>query len=568
MRGFAGKSGAILLALAIITLIYMSPALPSLTSAVIGDGGDNYQFLGFQYVAKRLVSTGDALSGWTDYWRYPAGIQFQSAADSMLFVLLGLLLYGGTDNPILVYNLSVVLLVYLNLVLSYAAYRTWFSRSLSIVGAIMYGASFYTLAKVGGHVNLAATAGFPLFFSALYRIWRYSGRRRDFMLLAASSLYLTLSSLQYPLILLGALPFFVMLLLIYSRENVFEFLRIIWNKRLLAALATLLLVVGIVPFHGRKLAELVKGATILPSDRLVVVPPVNFILPNRYVPAVAAAIPNSTKSWIEYSVFLGFAEIVLVLLAVRSLKPSPAKHCLVTAAVVLLVICLGQPGTLEWLWPYPYLFRILPYRGIIEPARFYVLLYFAMTVLILLYLQQQNKQKVILTIAFLIGIERLPMNYHRSPTLYEPAFIEAVKKRPTRAVLDLPVNVSWSGGQFYDLYSVHYQRPIVNGYFHWSGDHPATRALVAKLREFECEVEPTGVVKEFDNSKAVVKRDEVLEALIRHDIRTVVVHKNLLLSAEHCGPVPQYIDALLGQNDRWEVLFDSPSKRVLWLRRS
>lgn len=177
-------------ALLLTALVCIAPALSVLRTRIIGDGGDNYQFLGFQYIAHRLVSSGHLGFGHTSYWRYPAGFDLQRGADSMLFIAIGLVFYGITAEPVLVYNLSVLTLVLLNLLVSYLAFRTWFNRTISFIGGVMYGLSFYSLAKVGGHVNLISTAGFALFFAAIYRIYRDDGQLRDFILLAASVVYL------------------------------------------------------------------------------------------------------------------------------------------------------------------------------------------------------------------------------------------------------------------------------------------------------------------------------------------------------------------------------------------
>jgi len=367
-----------------LTLIFMAPALPHLTTAVIGDGGDNYQFLGFQYLANRLVSSGHPEMGWTDYWRFPFGIDLDSATDSMLFITLGLLLYRFTNDAVLVYNVSVLMLVFLNLVLSYVAFRTWFSRNLALIGAIIYGLSFYSLAKVGGHVNLISTAGFPLFFASVCNIWRYDGRRRDFAMMAGSAAYLTLASLQYPLLLAGVLPFLIVLLFVFERAALAQLLQVFWQKKILLLASMALTIVVVAPFEGRKLMEFLRGETILPSDQFVVVPPINLVLPNAYIPTISSAIPNSTRSWIEYSIFLGFAEVVLLGMAVVRLRSNRGAHFLFACAAVLLVLTLG------W-WPYRYLFRVMPYRGIIEPGRFFVALYLPITLLILLLLQRIEK---------------------------------------------------------------------------------------------------------------------------------------------------------------------------------
>ena len=552
------KTLTIIFVLAAVTLIYMSPALPRLNTAVIGDGGDNYQFLGFQYLAHRLVSEGHFGLGQTTYWRYPAGIDLQSAADSMLFVAIGLVFYQFTPDPVLVYNFSVLLLVFLNLLFSYAAFRTWFSRGLALLGAVIYGLSFYSLSKVGGHVNLISTAGFAVFFAAIYRIWRDDGRTRDFAMMAVSVAYLTLSSLQYPLLLAGGLPFLIVLVFVMDRSSLVRLFQILWRKKILFVASAGLALLVVFPFEGRKLMEFLRGETLLPADQFIAVPPINLIVPNRYIPTIVASIHNDSRGWIEYSIFLGFVEIVMLAISIIKVRSNPKPPLLLATMALFSVLTLG------W-WPYAYLFRVMPYRGIIEPGRFYVLLYLAITLLILFQLQQVRSKRVVLLVASLIAVERLPLHFYLSPTHREEDLVAAIRARPSHAVLDLPAYASWWNGQRYDLYSVYYDRPIVEGYFNWSGDLPSSRILTDRLNEFRCYLEPEQVVH-YDAALAKQKHDEILHELVKYGIRIVVVHRDLFGSPSECGAAPQFVDALLQEKERWEVLLDTPKKRVLWLR--
>jgi hypothetical protein len=541
-------------------LIYVSPALPRLTAAVIGDGGDNYHFLGVQYLARRLITTDGFPLGRSDYWRYPNGVDFQSAADAMLFVAVGLVLYVFFADPILVYNLSVIVLVFLNLLVSYFAFRIWFGRGLALIGAIMYGLSFYSLAKLGGHINLIVTAGFPLFFCAACRIARDGGRARDFVFLGLAASLLTLSSLQYPLILLGAVPFFVLFLLVFQRASLMQFFRVIARRQALALLAVVLALAIVLPFEGRKITEFLRGDTILPAPQFIPVPPVNLVVPNSYVPSIVAAVPNGTRDWIEYALFIGYAEILCLFAAAFFLPRTRMAGVLWFSTAVLGVLTLG-------IWPYGLLFETLPYRGIIEPGRFYVVFYLGITILILMFLQQRVRDwRVLLAFGFVVAVERLPWDFQMSPTMKEADLVAAVQSKPTSGVLDLPVYLSWFRGQLYDAYSVHYERPIVMGYIHWSGDHPESRRLTDKLKKLQCYYEARDVIWEYTAAEAADLRADILSTLEKNDIRVVVVHKNLLRPPEQCGLAHRFIEALLEETERWEVLLDTDTKRVLWLR--
>src|SRR3990167_7871149 len=126
------------------TFLFTFPSLFNLSDKIIGDGGDSYQFLGFQYIAKLQVSQGKFPFGWTNYWRYPVGFDFSIGYDSTLFVLVGFVFYQFFGNPVVVYNLSVLMILFLNCILSYLFFAKITKREdLGLLGSIVYGFSFY-----------------------------------------------------------------------------------------------------------------------------------------------------------------------------------------------------------------------------------------------------------------------------------------------------------------------------------------------------------------------------------------------------------------------------------------
>jgi hypothetical protein len=545
--------------LLLITTLVLFPAFSGIGSHVIGDGGDNYQFLGFQSLGHRLWSEGKFPFGWTDYWRYPHGVQFQSATDSTLLVLAGLVLYPLLHDPVVVYNAAVIALLLANASLSYLAFRTWFARPQALLGAIVYGLSFYSLGKLGGHVNLITTAGFALFAAAVLRLQDAKRPRAAWVQLVLACLTVAFASLQYPLILVGALPFAAGLTLVFFPDTARALVQTLRRQWLAFALSAAALAAAFGLFHGRKLLDLARGEVQLPPETIITVPAVNFVSANRYLPVAASVLSNSTRPWIEYAVFFGYVEIALAGLALVVLPRSRLKWYLAAATALFLVLSLGR-------WPYPYLFRVLPYRGIIEPARFCTIAYLAATILILLLLERIEKKWALAAIGVLLVAERLPRNFHLSPPHRDPELVAAVRSRPTRAVLDLPAYTSWWNGQRYDLYSVHYDRPIVMGYIHWSGDGPASSRLVRELAPFGCHVNPQEAPHETDAERLRQKAAQILGVMREHGIRTVVLHKDLFRSDPECGTARLYIDALLEKTEQWEVVLDTPAKRVLWRR--
>lgn len=550
----------------ILTLIITFPSIFFLTTKVIGDGGDGFQFMGFQYIAKMLFSHGQFPFGWTNYWRYPYGVEFQNISDSSLFTLLGLLFYSFLTNPILIYNLSVLFLIFLNLGLSYIVFRTYFTRILSFTGTIIYGLSFFTISKLGGHVNLILTAAFPFFFYSVYKIYKNNGSLQSFIIFSFASLLLIFSSLQFPLFLLGGLPFIMILLYVFYPQELKSFAGVIWNKKKYTLISIVIIFMFFFLLHGNKLIAYLQGNVQLPVNEITTVPPENLFLPNQYLHTVSSVITNDSKEWIEYSLFLGYIEIILLAGALVFTKENKLKSFFVYFTLIFLIISLGKQPILSWLWPYQYLFHILPYRGIIEPGRFFMLFYLGITFLILLLLQKITNKYVLLAIALLLIVERLPVGFRLTDESINQALVSKVQQSPTRAVLDLPIYTDWWNGQLYDYYSIYYQKPIVNGYFHWSGNTPVAKSLVNQMGEYTCYYDPNAALQQYDQNLAQYKKKQILNIMNIYQIKTLIIHKNLYLNSEHCGQAKNYIQTLIEDQNQWQKLYEDTNSLVLWLK--
>src|SRR3989344_6966058 len=189
----------------VITCIVTFPAIFHVSDKIIGYGGDNYQFLGFQYVANHQVEQGQFPFGWTNYWRYPVGFDFSAAYDSTLLMLTGVALYSFISDPVVVYNFSTLLLLAVNGVLSFYLFRELTTNEwLGFLGGLLYGFSFYVIARAAGHTNLIVTGVFPFFVYSLIGLYKENGSWKHFFLFGISIVLTFLASLQYFLLLIGS----------------------------------------------------------------------------------------------------------------------------------------------------------------------------------------------------------------------------------------------------------------------------------------------------------------------------------------------------------------------------
>ncbi|MDO8497677.1 MAG: hypothetical protein Q7S61_03990 [bacterium] len=543
----------------VLVILITFPSILHLQDKMIGDPGDGYQFMGFQYLGHMQIASGQFPFGWTHYWRYPFGAHFQDLSDSAIFIVEGVILYQFFQNPVFVYNISVLLLLFFNVCLSYISFRVFFSRLHSFIGAVVYGLSFYTIAKTGGHINLILNASLLLCIASIVKIYKEKGSRNSFILLTLSFILIPLSSLQHPFFLLGTLPFlFPFLPLLYKKELV-KSIELAKEKKVSLLISICIPILFIFLFHGHKIIGFFENKIYLPESDIQHVPPINFLIPNSYITSLVSLVKNNTYRWIEHVTFVGYLEMILFVCACLFLKPSREKKLLIILTIIFFLFAIGAP-------PYSFLTHFFPYKAVLESGRFFIIFYIWFTMLILLFLQQLQNKKIILVILSLLILERVPLSFQLSPSLYDKEFITAVQKTNSSAVLDLPLYTESYYGPRYDMYSIYYKKPIVNGYFHWSADRGEAKQLTDRLVEYKCYRNATDVPQDYTYDKAVSKKKDVIRVLKKYDIRTVVIHKDLNLNKDTCQRAKKYIDVLLEDSSQWKKVFESKEKIVFELQ--
>src|SRR3989344_5068050 len=218
-----GKKLHFLLAVLISILcviILTFPTIRHLTTHLIGDGGDNLQFFGWTQIAINNLSQNKWPFVDTQAWRYPNGFEFSRSIDGFLFFLFFLATHYFFDSSIITFNVAVLLLLTLNVIISYLFFSSITKeKTLGLIGAIIYGLSPYVLARAVGHINLIFIAGFPLFGYSLLSFYKSNSHKKNIFWLGFSILLIGYGSMQYLLIFLGFLPWFILLSLLDARER-------------------------------------------------------------------------------------------------------------------------------------------------------------------------------------------------------------------------------------------------------------------------------------------------------------------------------------------------------------
>ncbi len=537
----------------LLTIILTFPSVLHLTDKIIGDGGDNYQFLSFQYLAHKELKDGNIYLGWTNYWRFPSGFNFSISYDSTVLLFVGIILYRLINDPIIVFNLSVLFLVFLNGILSYISFKGITNdKILGIVGSITYGYSFFTLSKIGGHVNLILNGSFPFFIYSIISIYKYQGRLIDFIKLSMAITLIYFSSLQYLLILVCSLILLTPFILVFYKNEASDFLLVILNKKWSILITSSLIVSIFIFFNFEHIIMFFTNTLILPSQDIISVPIINYFLPNKYLLTFATVFSNNTYTWIENVVFLGYIEFVILILFLFMYKNLKQKLYLLINILTIFIVSLGD----QWNLPYRIFYNYFPFRGVQEANRFFIILYLFLTLSILLFLKSFPNKVIIWLFILFIVFERLPRSFYLNDTHKEEPFINFVRSSNSIAVLDLPILLSWDGS-VYNLYSTYYQKSIVNGYLHWLGDYPVTRSFINdNLKSFRCNLDGSLMEQGEDGN--------LISALQSNNIKTLVIHKDLILK-RRCGNVLDRIKSFIDSSDKFTKGFEDKNKEVYFL---
>jgi hypothetical protein len=257
-------------------------------------------------------------------------------------------------------------------------------------------------------------------------------------------------------------------------------------------------------------------------------------LPNPYLKLIISSIAGSQSSpSIEKLVFLGFVEVIILCVGVfYSLLSRGKKFYLFLFALFLVPFSLSLgfgKGDNLWFLPYHFLSNLFPFSLIPETGRYYVVFNFFIAIIIVLLLDKLSIKKrsyfLIIIIVFLI-LERLPSNYYLAPSLKNASYQNAVRLEKSAAVLDLPINFYYPN---YDIISFYYNKPIVNGYFHWSADSDKEKSFVLTnnlLTRYICDQNDPLQNSQIDNFYEAASDAQMLSLLKENGINTIVVHKD------------------------------------------
>lgn len=519
----------ILLFFTLLTIILTYPACFHLSDKLIGDGGDNYQFLSFQYIINKNILKGLFPFSWSNILRYPYGFDFSRGYDATYAILGGALL-NFIFNKVVSYNLIVLSILLLNGFFSYLFFqKITKSVSLGIIGGIIYGFSFYVLGRAAGHINLLLIGGFPLFFYTILSL-REKQSLFNFILVVTSVVLIAFGSVQYLLFLLIFSFFFLIVSCLFYPNEIFKFINMISkNKRKLAVAIIYFIFIFLLFYYPYIKSLFIKRTFVFPNSQLQffdLKPEIyDYILPNPFLKTlqITKLLKNSYQAKVDKVVFLGFAEIIAFLYFLNSKCNKRLKLYL----LVMVAVFSGVPHLI-----YPYLYSYFPFSTTAEISRYYVFYYLILVIGIVLGLSSitNNKKRAIVFIAFfiLIILERLPTNFYLSDIGEWKVIYDIVKQQNTEGIVILPLS-NWYTK--YNLVPVFTDKKLVEGYIHWSTNDEESNKFIKNCGEMNrFDLENEKIPTEFFLNEQFVQNEvklnhKMLNCLKQNNIQIIVFDK-------------------------------------------
>lgn len=502
----------------LLALLFSNVFFINVNSNLIGDGYDNYEFFGFMNLAKENILSFKHPFSQTNTLRYPDGFDFSYGYDGAFAVLTGAFL-SMFLGAIIGYNLTIVIILFLNIYLSFYYFKKFGQLKnhkgglelKSLLAAIIFGVSPYVFARINGHLNLALVAGIPMFiyyYTLLNKNIVQSIeeiKKADYMAIMIAVLLIGMGSLQYLILLTVVFP--VVLLLTTKKEDFGkykEFLKS--NIRDLITYFSLFMLAFTFLYYGY-IAAIIKGELVLVDTESKFYEPhlLDIFIPNQYLGDVWGLI-NPSEQAIERVITVGTLEFILLLFLLIKIKDKKVQLLGISMFLVYLFLAFG-------IWEIPY------YS---EGGRVVILLSLFIALILVSYDYLFTNPIFVGLMLTVIVVERLFFNVQVSEPLAAKLLNEKISSLPGEAVLNIPLS---KYSTYRSALPVFYEKKVLDGYFHYTA---ATQDSEKTLHEkhfsrLVCQFERGD---EPETGFSLGDRSEALKAFREKDIGSIVVFKD------------------------------------------
>lgn len=531
----------------LLAILFTLPAIFRLNSHFISDGADAYQFAGFQYLMADNLKQGKWPLADSNQWFYPNGIELSRSYDGALFSLGGAVLLLLTSQPILSYNLMIIITFVFNflaiyLLLEYIKKNSFFN----LLGATIFGFSFYALARGAGHSNLLMIGSFPLLILAILRL-KKSADNRNFALLGLALVLSGLSSAQYLAITFIVGLFLLPICFIFYYQDTLTFFRNIFQnfkKTLLTAIVTLA-ILG--PFMWPLFSAYLKQDYYGRDHRADFSPPViNLVIANPFISVLSSKLAINEERTIEYVVYLGLIELIILAIYLPKLLVKDKRIAFIFATlIVTLILTLGvkNPET-GIILPYYFLYLHFPFNVVPETGRFIILAYIQLAILISLILQtkfkplNEERRFIVAFIFALIILERISFGGYFQTKTPTKSLIDAVKNTPAAAIVEIPN----SSTQEANVLPAFFHKATIFNQSHWLGHTQKTKEFLFQSGTSQLICKPELHLEKHQVEIGEQKSfTEILDNLVAIDATTIILHRDHKLDWPECASVLEIV---------------------------
>ena len=502
----------------LLTLLFSGIFFIDADGVLIGDGGDNYEFLGFMNIAKENLLDGKYPFSKTDILRYPVGFEFSYGFDGVFSVFTGAVL-SIFLGPIISYNFTIVLILFLNIYISFVFFKKISELSgvdqnddlKSLLAALIFGASPYVFARINSHLNLAFVVGIPML---TYYIVNLNNKvihkseeisSKEIFMLGASVVLIGLGSLQYLILLLLVSP--VILSIILYKHNLSNYVWFFkkYLKQTITALATFCALFYIVWF-GYINAFLANNLVMSdPLEKFTKPHLADVVVPNKYLGEVWGVVNPSSMS-IEKVITVGIVEMGILFYIIFKIKNRKIKFIGLGVFLIYLFLSFG-------VWE----IAIYP-----EGGRTVILLSLFISLVLVSQKDLFKNPVVVGLLLTLVLIERLFFNIQTTEPLVAKELSQEIRKLSGSAVLNVPLS---KYSPYRSALPVFYNKKVLDGFFHYTAADVASEQVFEEKHfgRFICATEREDAP---DTVFTYGERQEALDEFKQKDISAVVIFKD------------------------------------------
>lgn len=502
----------------LLALLFSNVLFIDASNVSIGDGGDNYEFMGFMYLTKQNILNGEAPFAYTNIFRYPHGFEYNHGADGFLPIVVGAL-FSLFLEPVISYNITVVAILFLNVLSCLVFFEklaelndTNSNKEVKVVlASVIFGLSPYVFARLNSHLNLATVVGFPalMYYLAFMNnniVQRSQNIKiREFLFIVFSIVLVGLGSLQYLILLFLTVP--IILLYVVIRKNMANYIWFIkrYIKEIIISTA-LLVSMFIMVWWGFVTAALSRTLVLQGRESKYIMPAVtDIVMPNQYIGEHWQFL-NSSESSIEKVITVGTIELLILGFILVSTKDKRDKTFLLAVFTFYLIAAFG----LLKLPLYP------------EGGRLVVVV----SLLISLYLvgktDTMKNRNILYLFLMLVLAERLFFNIQTSSIPSASALEQEIDHLTGEAVLNVPLS---KYNPIRSALPAIYNKKIIDGYFHFTASSKETEQVFEEIYfwRFICENERLDDLADVYSFNEI---DEAHQAYKEKDIAAVAIFKD------------------------------------------